>query len=198
MYLRSNPYLATGIGDFWARWHISLSTWFKDYVYIPLGGNRKGSFFIYRNVFITMVVSGFWHGAGWTFIVWGALHAIGTMITRNLERNTWYKESVPRMVKQLWVFIFVNFTWIFFRAETMSDALLIIQRIFTTGLSDPAFPLVALVLVLGVALYQHLFESSWKHVIQWQSVRVSLVIFMILYLFIFAGSAEQPFIYFQF
>jgi len=194
----NNPYLATGIGDFWARWHISLSTWFKDYVYIPLGGNRRGTFMIYRNVFITMVVSGFWHGAGWTFIVWGALHAVGTMLTRELERNVWYKESVPRLFKQLWVFIFVNFTWIFFRAETMNDALLIIKRIFTTGLSDPAFPVVALVLVLGVTIYQHLFESSWKQVIEWRAVRVSLVVFMILYLFIFAGSAEQPFIYFQF
>ncbi len=194
----NNPYLATGIGDFWARWHISLSTWFKDYVYIPLGGNRRGTFLLYRNVFITMVVSGFWHGAGWTFIVWGALHAIGTMLTRELERNAWYKGSVPRWIKQLWVFVFVNFTWVFFRAETMNDALLILKRIFTTGLTDPAFPLVALVLVLGVAIYQHLFESKWKPFIDSRPVRVSLVIFMILYLSVFAGSGEQPFIYFQF
>ncbi|HET6427695.1 MAG TPA: MBOAT family O-acyltransferase, partial [Phycisphaerae bacterium] len=73
----NNPYLATGLGDFWSRWHISLSTWFKAYVYIPLGGNRGGKFNTYRNMFLTMVISGLWHGAAWTFVIWGVLHAIG-------------------------------------------------------------------------------------------------------------------------
>ena len=83
----NNPYLATGLGDFWARWHISLSTWFRDYVYIPLGGNRRGSLITYRNLFITFVVSGIWHGASWNFAIWGVLHAVGVMLTSELERS---------------------------------------------------------------------------------------------------------------
>ncbi|MBM3213090.1 MBOAT family protein, partial [Candidatus Poribacteria bacterium] len=114
----NNPYLATGLGDFWNRWHISLSSWFKDYLYIPLGGNRKGNFNTYKNIFITMVVSGLWHGADWTFVIWGALHAIGRFMTRELERAKFYNEKVPKLIKQVFVFIFVSFAWIFFRAET--------------------------------------------------------------------------------
>ena len=76
-----NPYLATGLGDFWHRWHISLSTWFRDYVYIPLGGNRKGKLATYLNMFLTMVLSGLWHGAAWTFVLWGAVHALGNFAT---------------------------------------------------------------------------------------------------------------------
>ena len=83
----NNPYLATGLGDFWSRWHISLSTWFRDYVYIPLGGNRGGTFVTYRNLFITFFISGIWHGAAWTFVIWGVLHGLGVMITRELERS---------------------------------------------------------------------------------------------------------------
>ena len=81
----NNPYLADGLGDFWNRWHISLSTWFKDYVYIPLGGNRHGKLRTYLNMFLTMVISGLWHGATWTFLIWGALHAAGACLTRGLE-----------------------------------------------------------------------------------------------------------------
>src|SRR5947207_6413403 len=92
----NNPYLATGLGDFWSRWHISLSTWFRDYVYIPLGGNKQGAFKTYRNLFLTFFISGIWHGAAWTFFIWGLLHATGIMITRELERSALYRERVPR------------------------------------------------------------------------------------------------------
>src|SRR5438105_7604889 len=116
----NNPYTATGLGDFWARWHISLSTWFKDYLYFPLGGNRHGWLRTYFNMFITMVISGIWHGAAWTFVVWGALHALGRCSTRELEETNFYRRRVPKLVKQLLVFVFVTFTWIFFRAEKLS------------------------------------------------------------------------------
>jgi D-alanyl-lipoteichoic acid acyltransferase DltB (MBOAT superfamily) len=81
----NNPYMATGLGDFWRRWHISLSTWFRDYVYIPLGGNRRGRLAMYRNMFLTMVISGIWHGATWNFALWGALHGLGRVLTRGWE-----------------------------------------------------------------------------------------------------------------
>src|SRR5882672_1832242 len=127
----NNPYTATGLGDFWNRWHISLSTWFKDYVYFPLGGSRGGTFRTYFNMFLTMVISGIWHGAAWTFVIWGALHALGRCLTREVEQTEFYRERIPRLVKQALVFTFVTFTWIFFRAQSLDDAQLIIRRIFT-------------------------------------------------------------------
>ncbi|MGW8178908.1 MAG: MBOAT family O-acyltransferase, partial [bacterium] len=82
----NNPYLATDLSDFWKRWHISLSSWFKHYLYLPLGGNRGSRFETYRNIFVTMVISGLWHGAAWNFVIWGAAHALGAMTTRELSR----------------------------------------------------------------------------------------------------------------
>jgi D-alanyl-lipoteichoic acid acyltransferase DltB (MBOAT superfamily) len=194
----NNPYLATSLGDFWSRWHISLSSWFKDYVYIPLGGNRKGTFDTYRNMFLTMVISGLWHGAAWTFVIWGALHALGRFLTRELERTTFYKEKVPRLVKQLFVFVFVSFAWIFFRAESIGDAWLIVTRIFSSGLANPYCPLLALALVLAVWLYQFAHESRVAWVLELAPVRVGIVVLMVLYLSIFAPSSDQAFIYLQF
>jgi D-alanyl-lipoteichoic acid acyltransferase DltB (MBOAT superfamily) len=193
----NNPYLATGLSDFWSRWHISLSTWFRDYVYIPLGGNRKGGWSMYRNLFLTFVISGVWHGAGWNFVVWGALHAIGTMITRVAERSVWYT-GLPRLLKQLLVFAFVCFTWIFFRAESLEDAWLITRRIVSSGWQDPAFPVVALVLIGCVWLYQLVHESRFQKVLRTPFVRIALAVLMIIYLCVAPGTAGQPFIYFQF
>ena len=194
----NNPYLATGLGDFWSRWHISLSSWFKDYVYIPLGGNRRGTFNTYKNMFLTMVISGLWHGAAWTFIIWGAVHALGRFCTRELERTSFYKERVPKLAKQLFVFGFVTFAWIFFRAESISDAWVIITRIFSSGLANPYCPLLALALIVSVWLYQFAYESRAKWVLEARPVRIGIVVLMVLYLAIFAPSSEQPFIYLQF
>ncbi len=194
----NNPYLATGLGDFWNRWHISLSTWFRDYVYIPLGGNRNGRFNTYLNMFLTMIISGLWHGAAWTFVIWGVLHAAGRFLTRELERSEFYAKKVPRFPKQLAVFAFVTFAWIFFRAETFSDATIIVKKIFTAGLSDPRFPLLALALCLCVWIYQFMFESKAKKILELSPVRIGIVVCMILYLMMFSGSSSEAFIYFQF
>ncbi len=193
----NNPYLATGLGEFWTRWHISLSSWFRDYVYIPLGGNRGGAWRTYRNLFITFLLSGIWHGAAWTFAIWGALHALGVMVTRELERSAFYRDRVPKLVKQLGVFSFVCFTWIFFRAESLDDAFLIVRRIFTAGWSDPQIPALLLVLTALVWLYQFLYESRLRPVLQSGFVRVGLAVLMALYLFLFS-SGGGAFIYFQF
>jgi len=194
----NHPYLATGLRDFWARWHISLSTWFKDYLYIPLGGNRKGRFNTYKNMFITIVVSGFWHGAAWTFVIWGALHGFGMGLTREMERSKFYQDKIPKFAKQMFTFVFVCFAWIFFRASTWDDARLIVGRIFTSGLADPKFPLYFLPLILSVWLYQFMYESRLQALLKVSVVRVGLVIFMILYLSIFVSSGVQAFIYNQF
>jgi D-alanyl-lipoteichoic acid acyltransferase DltB (MBOAT superfamily) len=196
----NNPYVATGLGDFWARWHISLSTWFKDYLYFPLGGNRHGKLLTYRNMFLTMVISGVWHGAAWTFIIWGALHALGRCLTRELEQTPFYKERVPTLVKQTWVFVFVTFTWIFFRAQSLDDAWLIVTRIFTAGWKDPSFPVLMMGMILAVWLYQLLYTSELRvrQLLEWAPVRVGLVTVMIVYLAVVAQPSTKAFIYFQF
>ena len=194
----NNPYLATSLGDFWQRWHISLSSWFKDYLYIPLGGNRKGKFNTYRNMFITMVVSGLWHGAAWTFVIWGAVHALGRFATRELEQTEFYVNSVPKIFKQAFVFTFVGFAWIFFRASNISDAWLIVSRIFSSGLANPYCPLLAILMILAVWLYQFIYESNLRKVLEFRGVYVTMVIVMILYLAAFAPSRENYFIYLQF
>ncbi|HZR19991.1 MAG TPA: MBOAT family O-acyltransferase [Verrucomicrobiae bacterium] len=193
----NNPYLATGLSEFWGRWHISLSSWFRDYVYIPLGGNRGRLWQTYRNLFITFFISGIWHGANWTFVIWGALHGLGVLLTRELERSTFYVERVPRLVKQAGVFLFVCFTWIFFRAESLSDALLIVRRIFTAAWSDPQVPLLMVGVVALVWFYQMLYESRFRELLAAGVVRVGVAVFMVLYLCL-CSSGGGAFIYFQF
>ena len=194
----NNPYIATSLADFWKRWHISLSSWFKDYVYIPLGGNRKGNFNTYRNLFLTMVISGLWHGAAWTFIIWGAVHAIGSCATRKLERTKFYQNKMPKLAKQLLVFAFVCFAWIFFRAENINDAWLIIKRIFSSGIANPYCPILAIVMILLVWLYQFAYESKLRRFLELKSIRIVMIISMILYLMVFYPSRESGFIYLVF
>ena len=194
----NNPYLATGLGDFWSRWHVSLSTWFRDYVYIPLGGNRTGKFNTYRNMILTMLIAGLWHGVAWTFVIWGGLHAFGRALTRELEATSFYARKVPNFVKRALVFSFVTFAWIFFRAHTLGDAWLIVTRIFSTAWVDPGFPLLALGLILAAWAYQWMYESPARRILTLAPVRVGIIVFMVLYLAIVPGSTGQPFIYFQF
>jgi D-alanyl-lipoteichoic acid acyltransferase DltB (MBOAT superfamily) len=193
----NNPYLATGLGEFWSRWHISLSSWFRDYVYIPLGGNRNGNCETYRNLFITFFISGIWHGAAWTFVIWGVLHGLGVLITRELERSAAYRERVPKMIKQAGVFLFVSFTWIFFRAGSLSDALLIVRRTFTAAWQNPYIPALMLGLVAVVWMYEFLYESRFRELLQNSFVRVGGAVCMVLYLCL-CSSGGGAFIYFQF
>ena len=193
----NNPYLATGLGDFWTRWHISLSSWFRDYVYIPLGGSRRGGWITNRNLLITFFVSGIWHGANWTFAIWGLLHALGVILTRGLERSSFYRERVPKVVKQAWVFVYVCFAWIFFRAGSLSDALLIIDRIVHSAWKDPQIPALMLLMVGSVWMYQFLLESRLRCVLATGFARVALAVAMMLYLCL-CSTGGGSFIYFQF
>ena len=135
-----HPYSATTIKEFWARWHISLSSWFRDYLYIPLGGNRCSRARHLFNLFVVFLVSGLWHGANWTFVVWGALHGVyqivGNLTARPRARLVERSGRAPTSPLVVWprriiTFILVCFAWIFFRANTMSDALLLIKRLFS-------------------------------------------------------------------
>jgi len=137
------PYFATSIGDFWRRWHISLSTWFRDYLYFPMGGSRCGWLRRNFNLMVTFLVSGAWHGASWTYIIWGALNGLFQVVERSLRKvpakirtllhipDQHAKSFSRRLLKTLVTFGLINITWVFFRAENLTDALEICTRIFT-------------------------------------------------------------------
>ncbi len=133
------PYHAKSISEFWKRWHISLSTWFRDYVYIPLGGNRTVKWRWYFNLFITFLVSGLWHGADWTFVIWGAIHGfylISAIWTNGIVNKVYnflgLKKGSKRrkLVDVIWTFHLVLLAWIFFRANSFSDAIYIFNNFF--------------------------------------------------------------------
>jgi D-alanyl-lipoteichoic acid acyltransferase DltB (MBOAT superfamily) len=194
----NNPYTAVGLGDFWRRWHISLSSWFRDYVYIPLGGNRTGpSYKVYWNVALTMVISGFWHGAAWTFIIWGAINALGRIATMDIEKNNFYKR-IPKIVKQLLVFHFICLTWVFFRANSLDDALTILQRIGGFIGGNAEIPLILFALIALVWVYQLAFNSRFKTLLESQALRVGALAVALTLFLILASSGNQQFIYFQF
>ena len=130
------PYFAVSITDFWHRWHISLSTWLKDYVYIPMGGSRCSNRRNYWNIFVTFFVSGIWHGANWTFIVWGCMHGICQIVEKIIGQQKCNYGTFGKGVKIIITFLLVNFAWIFFRMPTLGEACRVIARIF-----DPTLPM---------------------------------------------------------
>lgn len=193
----NNPYTAVDLGDFWRRWHISLSSWFKDYVYIPLGGNKVVKYRMYWNVVITMVVSGFWHGAAWTYIIWGALHALGRVFTLEIEKSAFYIK-LPKFLKQIIVFHFVCFTWIFFRASSLQEALTIIKRIFSFIGGTPEIPALMFIMVGGIWIYQFIFNSAYVKLLELRSLRIGAMLIAMLLFLVLSSSAGKQFIYFQF
>jgi alginate O-acetyltransferase complex protein AlgI len=141
------PYFSRDIAEFWRRWHISLSSWFRDYLYIPLGGARKGLLIAVRNTFIIFIVSGFWHGASWNFIAWGTIHACAFLPLLILKKNRVHLNTIVAFDKKLpslkefsqilFTFCFVTFAWIFFRMESLSSAYLYIKKIFLDTINHP-------------------------------------------------------------
>ena len=132
------PYLARGFSDFWRRWHISLSSWLRDYLYIPLGGSRAGRLLTYRNLMITMLLGGLWHGAAWTFVAWGALHG-GYQVVEHALRSSLgissgtreTRRSVPVELAQIALtFVLVLVAWVFFRAASLADAMTLLRSMF--------------------------------------------------------------------
>ena len=127
-----SPYFSASIREFWSRWHISLSTWFRDYVYIPLGGNRKGRVRTYVNCLIVFFLSGIWHGAGWQFIVWGMMHGVLFVLTRarrDVGHGAKRDAGLAHALCVLATFLYVNIAWIFFRAPSVKEAVALIKNI---------------------------------------------------------------------
>ena len=150
------PYFAYSVTDFWKRWHISLSTWLKDYVYIPMGGSRCSKMRNYWNIFVTFLVSGIWHGANWTFLVWGIWHGVFQIIEKMLGQQKCDYGGLGKSIKIAITFLLVNFAWIFFRMPTLADAIGMIGRIFDMSLPMtlylPPSNTMTLCIIIGVAM----------------------------------------------
>jgi alginate O-acetyltransferase complex protein AlgI len=192
-----HPYLAQSLSDFWSRWHISLSQWFRDYVYIPLGGNRVGETRLVFNLLVTFLLSGVWHGAAWTFVIWGLWHGLGVVGSRRLEANQLW-QRMPTGIKVAMVYGFVCIGWVFFRSENLTDAWVILGRILSFAGQPEWAPMWMLMLLAGVWSYQWLVESRWRGFLSRPVITIPAAVLMILYLFLLGGGETQPFIYFQF
>jgi D-alanyl-lipoteichoic acid acyltransferase DltB (MBOAT superfamily) len=147
----NSPYAAVSLQDFWRRWHMTLSRWLRDYLYIPLGGSRKGTIMTYRNLMLTMLLGGLWHGAAWTFVVWGGIHGVGLCVERALH---WRPASRgAQWFGRILTFNIVCFAWIFFRSDSFARAWQVIERLFTAwGQSSPLVTTsVVLAIVVGMA-----------------------------------------------
>ncbi len=194
------PYQSSSIQEFWRRWHISLSSWLRDYLYISLGGNRKGTFRTYINLFITMLLGGFWHGASWNFIIWGALHGSVLGAHKYFTSFDFYKNwhfsksKFYTLFSAILTFHFVCFCWIFFRAETINEAQIIIRQIFFNftllGIEKfiTNYKNVLLMMTLGYIL--HLIPSKFSFN-EWKWVKEKPVFFYVLFFILFLIAYSQ-------
>jgi D-alanyl-lipoteichoic acid acyltransferase DltB (MBOAT superfamily) len=207
------PYFSRDIAEFWRRWHISLSTWFRDYVYIPLGGSRCSTFLKIRNVFVIFIISGFWHGANWTFIVWGALNALYFLPIMLLNKNRKYTDTVAEgkilpNLKEVFeigtTFFMTLIAWVIFRAESVYQAVHYIGTIFSLSLfsAPDVFPIDTFVLIMLFVLSEWV-QRNKQHVLQFDKGTVPGLVqwgiyYVIISVIIYFGGNEQQFIYFQF
>jgi alginate O-acetyltransferase complex protein AlgI len=198
------PYLADSIQDFWRRWHISLSTWLRDYLYIPLGGNRNGERQTYRNLLLTMLLGGLWHGANWTFVVWGGLHGGGLAVERKLTRGTTpARKRLPKWASRILIFHFVCLSWIFFRAQSLPAAWEMLKGLGSWSWR-PEFPAAFLFLamfsipLLLVDLYLEWTGDEYCFASRGMQPRVAFGLACALIMALLGANQANAFIYFQF
>jgi len=212
------PYFSKSLTDFWRRWHISLSTWFKDYVYIPLGGSRGTSFRVGINLFITFLVSGLWHGANWTFVAWGAIHGIILIMEKYFNKNVNRQSSLfTRVISMIYTFLIVCFAWIFFRSNSISDAFYIINNMFSDsaqwfdllaislkfrgmGLTIPdlVYSIVFISMLITIEIGMKSLKLK-KLIGHYNTLRWAIYLSMLfLIIFSFTKNSAANFIYFQF
>ena len=208
----NSPYQAHNITDFWRRWHISLSSWLRDYLYIPLGGNRKGRIRTDINLMLTMLLGGLWHGSNIRFIMWGALHGAALVIHKlwmfYFPSSSMNKRALPFIIGVIITFHFVAFCWIFFRSPDMSSALLMLNRVFNpTPLNLVGDMIASYYFVFGVMMFgfiMHWCPAQWKeyirgwYILSHPALKVFMAVCLFIVLYQMKSTVIQPFIYFQF
>lgn len=213
------PYISKSIKEFWRRWHISLSTWFKDYLYIPLGGNRKGKWKTYRNLLIVFFSTGIWHGASWNFIVWGLYYGIFLI----LERGIFGKilEKMPKTIQRIYALIIILIGWVFFRADNLEVAIEYIKNMFSFNLAGinniykiidiEKIVFLSIAIICSVPVIKTISQKLKDKILVNQNgeitakqiavdtvefaVLISIFLISIMYM---TGSSYNPFIYFRF
>jgi D-alanyl-lipoteichoic acid acyltransferase DltB (MBOAT superfamily) len=202
------PYLATSVKDFWRRWHISLSTWLRDYLYIPLGGNAEPGYKTYRNLLYTMLLGGLWHGANWTFVVWGWLHGTGLAIERWARENRFLEKVSPWSIDWTWprrvvIFHFVCFCWVFFRASSVGSAGELLRGVRHIAWQPDylvAFEFLALFSFPLFLLDLYLEKSGQEYFLQERNpgMRIAFAVCVLGLITFFSANHPNAFIYFQF
>lgn len=205
----NRPYFSKSIKEFWSRWHISLSTWFRDYLYIPLGGNRVKVPRMYINLLIVFTLSGIWHGASYNFIIWGFLHGTFLILANvfdNLKKSMGVKYELPSFINIGVTIILVSITWIFFRANTFNDAITMLTNLktfgqapFTGGINNMAHCIFAILLLFSIEFKMEYFPSVlnlFNHPKMW--VRYSSMATLVFIILLFGVFSGGQFIYFQF
>jgi len=201
------PYFATSLTDFWRRWHISLSSWFKEYLYIPLGGSRVSGARRSFNLIVTFLVSGLWHGANWTFVCWGAIHGFFVALEKIFQRRKKQLSGIRRVIPCLCTFAVVSLLWVFFRARHLHDAV----SIFHGMVTNPGMPFLqdvgignvaaAICAIVAVLVKDYADEKAWPVHIATSNhawIRYSYFAFMICIITLFGVLGSDQFIYFQF
>lgn len=197
----NSPYRSVNIQDFWRRWHITLSRFLRDYIYIPLGGSKKGEWFTYRNLFLTFLLGGIWHGAGWTFVLWGALHGAALVVHRVFSNHV---KAVPSWVGVVITFLFVNFAWIYFKSPTwqiavdMTRAMVGLQtKVAGFSLVNDYYALPIWIVSVILLFSKNTQELAEKFVYNWKWLMM-LVALVILNLIFLNSAISQEFLYFDF
>jgi alginate O-acetyltransferase complex protein AlgI len=201
------PYSAVSIKDFWRRWHISLSSWFKEYVYIPLGGNRNGKFRTFLNKYIVFFLTGFWHGANWTFMVWGLLH--GTFSV--LEESRFFKIEKLKVVRRIYALFVIMCAFVIFRADTLTDGFYILTRLFYPSAVGGSVIATLTPFTITAFICGLIFAFPWWKILEqtmlnselrknvWHIVSGLLLIACLMFCMVrLASDAYNPFIYFRF
>ncbi|MDG4594497.1 MAG: MBOAT family O-acyltransferase [Candidatus Contendobacter sp.] len=204
-----HPYAARGFSDFWRRWHISLSAWLRDYLYVPLGGNRSGAWFTQRNLLLTMLIGGLWHGASWMFVLWGGLHGLYLVIERALRKTldgrwTPRRNGYADALLTLGTFLVVALTWIPFRAPDWPALSRIVSGLLRWDFPMQLEAMTALVSLIAIAAtvqwHFALRDSSLETELgRWGTVTQTMIVAIcLIMIFLCSGGDERAFIYFQF
>lgn len=199
----NSPYKATSITDFWQRWHITLSSWLKSYLYISLGGNRQGGFNTYRNLLLTMIIGGFWHGAQWSYLIWGTYHGFWLVFERMLSPRVNFE--LPVIIKKFLTFTIVSIGWIFFRGNDLATISLWLKKVFLLN-NELSFDMMHIPLryidiffaALSVAIIGvFFFKNIWQWDMKPRIWKILIYSFVLVYSILYFGE-DSPFLYFQF